>query len=42
MGIICDVEWAKEIRQVMQKEINHFLGKFQHKDMFRVVEQAIK
>ncbi len=42
MGIICDMEWAKEIRQVMQKETNHFLRQFQHKEMFHVVEQAIK
>jgi hypothetical protein len=26
----------------MQMETNHLLGQFRHKDMFHVVEQAIK
>jgi hypothetical protein len=42
MGIIYDMEWAKEIGKVMQKETNHLLSQFQHKDIFHVVEQAIK
>jgi hypothetical protein len=26
----------------MQKEINNFLKQFEHKDMFQMIEQAIK
>ncbi len=37
-----DMEWVQEAKQTMQMETNHLLGQFRHKDMFHVVEQAIK
>jgi hypothetical protein len=36
------MEWVQEAKQTMQMETNHLLGQFRHKDMFHVVEQAIK
>lgn len=36
------MELAQEIEQTMQKEINNFLKQFEHKDMFQMIEQAIK
>jgi len=37
-----NMEWVQKANYTMQMETNHLLGQFQHKDMFHVVEQAIK
>jgi hypothetical protein len=36
------MELAQEVEQTMQKGVNNFLKQFEHKDMFQVIEQAIK
>jgi hypothetical protein len=36
------MELAQEAEQTMQNEVNNLLEQFEHKDMFQVIEQAIK